>query len=262
MKVEIYLDDKDTPYKVITPPEKFKFDSTEITDGPHFFRFSAIDENGIASERRVDFFVRNGPAITVHGIVDGDRIAGEIDILTNAYGSKSGDEFEPVRMETPVPIPMWAWIIFLLVIGWGAGYITLTYNEREMEVRLAGEPSTTENTTKSKDAASDWSVLGEQVYGNNCSSCHQANGSGLPNVFPPLVNNAVVIAEDPSEHILAILNGVQGKVIDGVNYASPMPGFGGSLSDEEVAAVVNHERTNWGNNGKVITSEEVAALRK
>jgi len=104
--------------------------------------------------------------------------------------------------------------------------------------------------------------LGAKVYGNNCSSCHQANGAGLAGVFPPLKGNSVVLDEDATDHILAILDGVQDKVIDGVAYASPMPGFASVLSDDEVAAVVNHERTQWGNKAKVVDVEAVKKLRK
>ena len=50
----------------------------------------------------------------------------------------------------------------------------------------------------------DWSVLGEQVYGNNCAACHATSGEGLTGVFPPLKGNAVVGAADPSSRPLAL----------------------------------------------------------
>ena len=90
---------------------------------------------------------------------------------------------------------------------------------------------------------------------------HQGAGEGLPDVFPPLKGNSVVTADDPTEHIQIIREGIEGKVIDGVSYGSPMPGFADQLTDEEVAAVVNHERTSWGNRASTITSAEVAAQR-
>jgi cytochrome c oxidase cbb3-type subunit 2 len=80
-------------------------------------------------------------------------------------------------------------------------------------------------------------------------------------VFPPLKGDAVVTAADPSDHVLAVLNGVQGKTIDGITYAAPMPPLGALLSDEEVAAVVNHERTTWGHNAPLVTLEQVRDLR-
>jgi len=41
-----------------------------------------------------------------------------------------------------------------------------------------------------------------------------------------------------------------------------MPGFGSILSDEEVAAVVNHERTSWGNNAKMVSAADIAKFRQ
>ena len=34
-----------------------------------------------------------------------------------------------------------------------------------------------------------------------------------------------------------------------------------NLSDEEIAAVVNHERSQWGNQAKKITKQDVAKFR-
>ncbi len=58
-----------------------------------------------------------------------------------------------------------------------------------------------------------------------------------------------------------ILNGLKDKVIAGVIYPAPMPGFAAQLSDEEVAALVNHERSQWGNDAVKITSDAVTARR-
>ena len=163
-------------------------------------------------------------------------------------------------METPVSVPTWAWVLFLTIIAWGAGYLALEISNHVQPTFLT--PTATTATARSDDDdANQWAALGRQVYGNNCVSCHQAAGTGLQGVFPPLVNNSAVIDSDPREHINAILNGLSGKEIDGVSYAAQMPPFGAALSDEEVAAVVNHERTEWGNNATLVTIEEVAALR-
>lgn len=102
---------------------------------------------------------------------------------------------------------------------------------------------------------------GGQLYAANCASCHQANGQGLPGAFPPLAGNSVVLDIDPTEHIRTTIFGIQGKAIDGIDYASPMPGFS-FLSDEEIAAVINHERTSWGNDAATVTTQEVQEVRE
>jgi cytochrome c oxidase cbb3-type subunit 2 len=103
---------------------------------------------------------------------------------------------------------------------------------------------------------------GETLYANTCASCHQANGQGLPGTFPPLAGDPVVLAENPSEHIDTILHGAQGRTIDGTEYASPMPGLADQLDDDQVAAIVNHERTSWGNDAPTVTADDVADRRE
>ena len=265
MRIDVYLDGKDYPYTSLTPPEKFQMDTSTLSDGQHQLRFVVVEDDQITGERAVRFKVQNGPSIAVHGLLDGDTVHGEISVLANAYSSKIGDDFEPLRIESPVPIPTWAWVLFLSVLAWGAGYVS-----QELHARRGGGSSIISTVVNAGDAATSSAQapkaaasgdLGAQIYGNNCSSCHQANGTGLAGVFPPLKGNATVLNEDPSEHIKTILEGLSNKVIDGVNYASPMPGFASSLSDEDVAAVVNHERTNWGNAAPGVSADDVKALR-
>jgi cytochrome c oxidase subunit 2 len=269
MRIEVFLDQAETPVQVLIPPETFELDTETLSDGPHELRFTAIDEAGTTSVRTVSFQVQNGPAIAVHGVLDGDTLSGKIPILANAYGTRFGDEFEPLRMETPAPVPTWAWVLFLIIIAWGAGYLALEFvnhiqtvlPESSVSSATPSVPSSTAVQATQEAGSTEWRTLGKQVYGNNCVSCHQADGTGLPGVFPPLVDNPAVIDNDSTEHINAILHGVSGKVIDGVSYASPMPPFGTLLNDKEIAAVVNHERSNWGNNAPLLNAEDVAARR-
>jgi cytochrome c oxidase cbb3-type subunit 2 len=80
-------------------------------------------------------------------------------------------------------------------------------------------------------------------------------------VFPPLAGDPVVLDPDPADHIRVILEGAQGSTIAGVTYAAAMPGFGRQLGDEEIALLVNHERSNWGNDAPLVTPEDVARVR-
>lgn len=265
MKIDVFLDGADQSMTTVVPPGKFSLDTESLSDGPHVLRFVAVGDDGVSSVRTVSFNVQNGPAIAVHGIVDGDIVQGNISVLANAYSSKVGDEFEPMRIETPAPVPTWAWVLVLSILAWGVGYVSLELHEREaipVLVAAKSQSAPANVTAGSGDNAGGWEVLGEQVYGNNCSACHQVAGGGLPGVFPPLKGNAVVNANNPTEHIQSILLGLSDKVIDGVVYGAPMPPFGSSLSDEDVAAVVNHERSQWGNNAPLVTPADVRALRQ
>jgi cytochrome c oxidase cbb3-type subunit 2 len=102
---------------------------------------------------------------------------------------------------------------------------------------------------------------GAHVYSSHCASCHQSNGTGVSGAFPPLKGDPVVTDKDPTRHIEIVLFGIKGKTIGDVSYAAGMPAWGDQLSDKEVAGVVNHERTSWGNNAPTVTSLEVARIR-
>jgi nitrite reductase (NO-forming) len=102
---------------------------------------------------------------------------------------------------------------------------------------------------------------GAALYANICVACHQATGMGLAATFPPLKGNAVVLNPDPTKHIEVVLNGLSGEVIDGVSYPTMMPPLGAALSDIDVADIVNHERTSWDNQGRLVTADQVNAVR-
>ncbi|MFH0344831.1 MAG: c-type cytochrome [Chromatiales bacterium] len=184
MKIEVFIDEEHTPYCVLTPPETFSLDTTRLDDGPHVIRFKAIDTDGSISLREIPFTVRNGPGIAVHGIVDHDVVRERVSVLANAYSSTVGDTFEPMRIETPAPIPTWAWLVVLATFAWGMWYFGIELHARNAELALAAIP-TAPVGAESAAAAASWKVLGEQVYGNYCASCHQASGEGLGGVFPP-----------------------------------------------------------------------------
>ena len=104
------------------------------------------------------------------------------------------------------------------------------------------------------------SAMGQQLYVANCAACHQAGGEGLPGAFPPLKGDAVVVNPDATEHIRIVLFGLQNKTINSVKYGSPMPPWP-QLSDQDIAAIVDYERSAWGNSGKPIAASDVAAVR-
>lgn len=110
-------------------------------------------------------------------------------------------------------------------------------------------------------AASDGAAKGQALFTATCAACHQASGEGLPGVFPPLKGDPTVNNADPTHHIHVVLRGLQGATIGGVAYASPMPPFAATLTDAEIASIINYERSSWGNHGAAVMAEQVAAER-
>jgi len=89
-------------------------------------------------------------------------------------------------------------------------------------------------------------VDGKEVYARQCTSCHQAEGTGLPKTFPPLAANPDLYI-DRLFPVYVVLNGLEGPAtIKGEHYQGAMPPFD-HLSNAEIAAVVGYIRSAWGN---------------
>lgn len=101
---------------------------------------------------------------------------------------------------------------------------------------------------------------GKIVYESYCLACHQVDGSGVPQLNPPLINTEYVKG-DKTRLINVVLKGLQGAEVEGEVYDNPMPAFD-YLTDEELAAVLTYIRSNFTNKASAIRKEEVAAARK
>ena len=100
------------------------------------------------------------------------------------------------------------------------------------------------------------------VYSTYCIACHQANGKGDGNRFPPLEQSDWVNYNTP-RLINVILNGLKGPVrVKGESYNEVMPAHGSFLSDAQVAEVLTYIKSNFNNLPEVVTPAQVAAIRK
>ena len=108
-------------------------------------------------------------------------------------------------------------------------------------------------------------VDGSQIYNTKCASCHGTEGKGAPGVYPPLADSDYIQGEEGVvRHITAVLQGFDGKTaiqVNGATYQGAMQAFGPAYNDAEIAAVINHERTSWGNNYGEVTAEQVSEVR-
>jgi mono/diheme cytochrome c family protein len=90
---------------------------------------------------------------------------------------------------------------------------------------------------------------GKRVYDNACASCHADNGLGVTGVYPPLAGSPWLEME-PVPLIRMQLHGLQGPiVVNGESYDSAMPPNAETMTDQEVADVLNFVRGTWGKPG-------------
>ena len=67
---------------------------------------------------------------------------------------------------------------------------------------------------------------GEAVYLQHCAACHQPDGTGLGNAFPPLADSDYLLG-DRQEVLAAALFGLSGPItVNGVDYDGVMPSMG------------------------------------
>jgi mono/diheme cytochrome c family protein len=88
---------------------------------------------------------------------------------------------------------------------------------------------------------------GAQVFSQNCTSCHGANGQGSPGLAPPLAGNPFVTG-DPKAVINVVSNGLHGQTIMGQSYGAQMPAWKNTLSKSDLAAVITYIRGSLGPN--------------
>lgn len=106
-------------------------------------------------------------------------------------------------------------------------------------------------------------TAGETLYQQNCASCHRADLSGdptwqIPNPdgsYPPPPHDSSGHTWHHSDQVLL------GLIRDGSDYPQTrMPSFGRTLSDEEITAILEYLKSNWGAQERAyqwqITSQE------
>lgn len=103
---------------------------------------------------------------------------------------------------------------------------------------------------------------GQSIYAHACVSCHEADGSGAPRIYPPLPGNANLQSTDPASTLRIILEGVQTVTTPRARNPGSMPGYAKQLSDEEIADVTNYIRNSWGNAAPLVTPEQVKKARR
>ncbi|MBP4141659.1 nitrite reductase, copper-containing [Flavobacterium sp. P4023] len=100
---------------------------------------------------------------------------------------------------------------------------------------------------------------GRELYGRTCFACHQSEGQGVPNAFPPLAKSDFLNA-NTDRAVNAVLHGLSGEVtVNGKKFNNVMTSQ--NLTDDEVADVLTYVYNSWGNNKTVVTPAKVKALR-
>ena len=97
------------------------------------------------------------------------------------------------------------------------------------------------------------------LYETNCAACHQKNGEGLGESFPPLAKSDYLMSRK-DKGVGIPLHGLSGKItVNGKEFNGVMPQM--QLSDDEIASILTYVRNSWGNKGDLVTAKEVKNAR-
>jgi nitrite reductase (NO-forming) len=131
-----------------------------------------------------------------------------------------------------------------------------TYNPGTHLQRVAATTGAVPIPSKPAGAANEH---GKQIYTTICVGCHQPDGRGLANTFPPLAQSDFLMG-DKDRGVRVLLQGLSGQVtVNGRTFNNVMPKL--PLTDEDIAGALSYVRNSFGNTGSVVSMADVARVR-
>jgi cytochrome c551 len=101
---------------------------------------------------------------------------------------------------------------------------------------------------------------GRKLYAKHCAQCHQADGSGLAQLIPPLAGADFL--QDTAAVVCIIRYGAQEPLrVNGRLYQQPMPA-NPQLRPIEVAEIATFISNSWGNQGSFISVQDAEQILK
>jgi cytochrome c551 len=99
---------------------------------------------------------------------------------------------------------------------------------------------------------------GEQLYTKHCTNCHQADGSGLGLLYPPIKGSDYMTNQH--EVICLIKNGTKGPItVNGKVYDQEMPA-NPALTNIEIAEIATFIYNSWSFKDGLIDVRRVSAI--
>jgi mono/diheme cytochrome c family protein len=138
---------------------------------------------------------------------------------------------------------------------------------RAMAMYLQQLPRTaTPSQAPAVKAGAPVQVAGAKLFDKRCADCHGKEGQGMRTAdgrfaYPSLAGNRAVTLASPANLVQIVMEGGFGPVTPGHPRPFGMPPFVLTLSDSEIAAVLTHLRTRWGNRAAPVSELEVQQLR-
>jgi glucose/arabinose dehydrogenase/cytochrome c553 len=99
------------------------------------------------------------------------------------------------------------------------------------------------------------------LYNSYCAGCHQRDGKGDNNRYPPLAGSDW-IAGNNEQLIRVMLHGLQGEIkVNGKTFNGVMPAHGGFLDDHAIASIATYINKAFNKKNSLVASSEVSKIR-
>ena len=115
---------------------------------------------------------------------------------------------------------------------------------RAIALYLKDEPAPRARTLERATITPQSFQAGKALYEDNCSSCHQSNGQGLPHQVPALDGNTAVTAAQPNDIVMAMIEGF------GPSDTWGAMGSFKQLTDQQITDIANYVRMAWSNHAE------------
>jgi len=105
------------------------------------------------------------------------------------------------------------------------------------------------------------SPAAQTLYKTHCATCHGDNGEGKARTYPALAGNPAVMLAQPDNLIQMALYGGYGPSTAGQPRPYGMPPYLFTLNNQQIADVLNHVRSQWGNQAPAVSPMQVDKAR-
>ena len=122
-------------------------------------------------------------------------------------------------------------------------------------------PAIKEQTASQGRGPSATGGPGTKLYDQHCAACHGDAGEGVPGVYPALAGSRAVTMQTPANLVHMVLEGGFPPATAGNPRPYGMPPFATVLSNDEVAQLLTHVRSSWGNQAAAVSALDVTRFR-
>lgn len=181
------------------------------------------------------------------------------DLMVEVHSRLAREKHEPTKGFLIAPL------IFVFVFGCLIFVCSIQLAHSTNSFQLHPPQEVVELTEEEKEAVRFERKMqsGKKTFALRCASCHQPNGLGIANQYPPLAGSEWVTA-NPELITKIILKGLKGEiVVKGEKYgtSAAVNMVAVDINDREIANVSTYVRNAWGNEASELTEDQVSKIR-